>query len=159
MKIISSLVLLGCLSISNVVNAQTLEYPTRSVQVLIGFPPGGSSDIVGRYVMQKMSDLTGKQFVVENRTGAGGNIAFAAVAAAKPDGYTLLFSTPGIAINPSLYKKVSYKLDDFTPIALIGDAPLVLLANAKSPIKNVIDLVAAGKNKPDAIPWRGNCDD
>lgn len=151
MKILSSLVLLGCLSVNSMVGAQTLDYPTRSVQVLIGFPPGGSSDIVGRYVMQKMSDLTGKQFVVENRTGAGGNIAFAAVAAAKPDGYTLLFSTPGIAINPSLYKKVSYKLDDFTPIALIGDAPLVLLANAKSPIKNINDLVAAGKSKPDAI--------
>jgi len=98
-----------------------------------------------------MTDLTGNQFVVENRTGAGGNLAFAAVAAAKPDGYTLLFSTPGIAINPSLYKKVSYKLEDFTPIALIGDAPLVLLAGVKSPVKTVNELVAAGKSKPDAI--------
>jgi tripartite-type tricarboxylate transporter receptor subunit TctC len=151
MKRLSSMVLLGCLSLGLGVLAQAQEHPSRPVQVLIGFPPGGSSDIVGRYIMQKMTDLTGNQFVVENRTGAGGNLAFAAVAAAKPDGYTLLFSTPGIAINPSLYKKVSYKLEDFTPISLVGDAPLVLLAGVKSPVKTVDALVAAGKSKPDAI--------
>ena len=151
MKRLSSMILLGCLSLALGLPAQAQEYPSRPVQVLIGFPPGGSSDIVGRYIMQKMTDLTGNQFVVENRTGAGGNLAFAAVAAAKPDGYTLLFSTPGIAINPSLYKKVSYKLEDFTPIALVGDAPLVLLAGVKSPVKTVDALVGAGKSKPDAI--------
>lgn len=151
MKLFSACVMFGCLLFNGMGVVHAQDYPSRPVQVLIGFPPGGSSDIVGRYVMQKMSDLTGKQFVVENRTGAGGNLAFAAVASAKPDGYTLLFSTPGIAINPSLYKKVSYKLEDFTPIALVGDAPLVLLANAKLPIKNVQDLVTAGKAKPDAI--------
>ncbi|MBT2300757.1 tripartite tricarboxylate transporter substrate binding protein [Variovorax paradoxus] len=127
------------------------DYPTRPVQVIVAFPAGGSADIVGRHVMQKLSETTGGSFVVENRTGAGGNIAFAATAAAKPDGYTILFSTPGIAINPSLYKKANYKLEDFTPIALIGEAPLVLLANPKLPIKSVNDLVEAGKRKPDAI--------
>lgn len=127
------------------------DYPTRPVQVIVAFPAGGSADIVGRHVMQKLSETTGGSFVVENRTGAGGNIAFAATAAAKPDGYTILFSTPGIAINPSLYKKANYKLEDFTPIALIGEAPLVLLANPKLPIKSVHDLVEAGKRKPDAI--------
>jgi hypothetical protein len=151
MKLFSSLLLLACLSFSFGSHAQAQDYPARPVQVLIGFPPGGSSDIIGRYIMQKMTELTGGQFVVENRTGAGGNIAFAAAAAAKPDGYTLLFSTPGIAINPSLYKKVNYKLEDFTPIALVGDAPLVLLAGVKSPVKTVSELVAAGKSKPDAI--------
>ena len=84
MKLFSSMVLLGCLSLSAGGAVQAQEYPSRPVQVMIGFPPGGSSDIVGRYVMQKMTDLTGNQFVVENRTGAGGNLAFAAVAAAKP---------------------------------------------------------------------------
>lgn len=127
------------------------DYPTRPVQVIVAFPAGGSADIVGRHVMQKLSETTGGSFVIENRTGAGGNIAFAATAAAKPDGYTILFSTPGIAINPSLYKKANYKLEDFTPIALIGEAPLVLLANPKLPIKSVHDLVEAGKRKPDAI--------
>ena len=127
------------------------DYPNRPVQVVVAFPAGGSADIVGRTVMQKMSEQVGQQFVVENRTGAGGNIAFQYVAGQKADGYTLLFSTPGIAINPSLYKKVSYKLDDFTPIALVGEAPLVLLADPKSPYKSVNDLVAAGKAKPDTI--------
>src|SRR4051812_16044975 len=101
--------------------ATAQDYPNRSVQVSIGFPPGGSSDIVGRHVMQKLGELMNASFVVENRTGAGGNIAFAHVASQKPDGYSLLFSTPGIAINPSLYKKVNYKLEDFTPIAVIGE--------------------------------------
>ena len=144
-----SVAALFCFSLLAPVSAQ--DYPARSVQVFVGFPAGGSADIVGRLVMQKLSDVTGKQFVVENRTGAGGNIAFAATASAKPDGYTLLFSTPGIAINPSLYKKVNFKIEDFTPIALIGEAPLVLLANAKLPIKSINDLVAMGKTKPDAI--------
>lgn len=133
----------------NVALAQ--DYPARPVQVIVAFPAGGSADIVGRHIMQKMTEATGGSFVVENRTGAGGNIAFAATAAAKPDGYTLLFSTPGIAINPSLYKKVNYKLEDFTPIALVGEAPLVLLANPALPYKNVTELVALGKTKPDAV--------
>ena len=151
MKLLSVLALTSALLSGGIAPAGAQDYPTHPVQVLVGFPPGGSADIVGRYVMQKMTEATGNQFVVENRTGAGGNIAFTATAAAKPDGYTLLFSTPGIAINPSLYKKVSFKIEDFTPIALIGEAPLVLLANAKLPIKSVSDLVAAGKKAPDAI--------
>ena len=151
MKLLSKMLLAVLLSAGVVAGAAAQGYPNRPVQVLIGFPPGGSGDIVARLVMQKMSDLTGNQFVVENRTGAGGNLAFSGTAAAKPDGYTLLFSTPGIAINPSLYKKVNFTLEDFTPIALIGEAPLVLLANAKLPIKTVADLVAAGKARPEAI--------
>jgi len=131
--------------------AAAQDYPTRPVQVLVAFPAGGSADIVGRHVMQKLSDLVGQSFVVENRTGAGGNIAFSAVASAKPDGYTLLFSTPGIAINPSLYKKVNYKLEDFTPIALVGEAPLVLLANPQLPYKTVAEMVEEAKRKPESI--------
>ena len=131
--------------------AAAQDYPTRPVQVLVAFPAGGSADIVGRHVMQKLSDMVGQSFVVENRTGAGGNIAFSAVASAKPDGYTLLFSTPGIAINPSLYKKVNYKLEDFTPIALVGEAPLVLLANPQLPYKTVSEMVEEAKRKPESI--------
>jgi tripartite-type tricarboxylate transporter receptor subunit TctC len=151
MKFTRLLVCLAAVVGCGAVFAQAADYPNRPVQVLVGFPPGGSADIVGRYIMKKMSEVTGNQYVVENRTGAGGNLAFAATAAAKPDGYTLVFSTPGIAINPSLYKKVSYGIDDFTPIALIGEAPLVLLINPKLPIQNVKELVEAGKKAPDAI--------
>jgi len=151
MKPTSMLAAAGVLCAGLTAAALAQDYPTRPVQVLVGFPAGGSADIVGRYVMQKMAEVTGNPFVIENRTGAGGNMAFAATAAAKPDGYTLLFSTPGIAINPSLYKKVSFTIEDFTPIALIGEAPLVLLANSKLPIKSIRDLVDAGRQKPDAI--------
>ncbi|MBC7436742.1 MAG: tripartite tricarboxylate transporter substrate binding protein [Bdellovibrionales bacterium] len=151
MKLTSLLALASSLLTGLALPAVAQDYPAHSVQVLIGFPAGGGADIVARQVMQKMGELTGKSFVIENRTGAGGNIAFAATAAAKPDGYTILFSTPGIAINPSLYKKVSYKLDDFTPIALIGEAPLLLLANPAVPFKTVNEMVEYGKRKPDAI--------
>ena len=129
MKLLSKMLFAALLGVGVVAGAAAQGYPTRPVQVMIGFPAGGSGDIVARLVMQKMSELTGNPFLVENRTGAGGNLAFSATAAAKPDGYTLLFSTPGIAINPSLYKKVSFTLEDFTPIALVGEAPMVLLAN------------------------------
>lgn len=133
------------------VSALAQEYPARPVQVVIPFPAGGSADIVGRNVMQKLSEIVGQSFVTENRAGAGGNIAFDVVAGAKADGYTLLFSTPGIAINPSLYKKVSYKLENFTPIALIGEAPLVLLANPQLPYKTIGELVESSKQKPDNV--------
>jgi tripartite-type tricarboxylate transporter receptor subunit TctC len=147
----SFLALCASAAVSLCVPAVAQDYPNRAVQVLIPFPAGGSADIVGRHVLQKLSDIVGQSFVPENRTGAGGNIAFSAVAGAKPDGYTLLFSTPGIAINPSLYKKVNYKLDDFTPIALVGEAPLVLLANPHLPFKTVGELVELSKKKPDTI--------
>lgn len=131
--------------------AQIQDYPSRPVNVLIGFPPGGSADILGRHIMQKLTEITGHQFVVENRTGAGGNLAFSAVAQSKPDGYSLLFSTPGIIINPSLYKKINYKIEDFTPIAIIGDAPLVLSVNPSLPIYSVNDLIVAAKKNPNSI--------
>lgn len=127
------------------------QYPSRPVQVLVGFPAGGSADIVGRHVMGKVAEISGKPMVIENRTGAGGNLAFTGVATAKPDGYTLLFSTPGIAINPSLYRKAGFKSEDFTPIALIGEAPLVLLANPTRPYKTVPELVQESRKRPDEI--------
>jgi tripartite-type tricarboxylate transporter receptor subunit TctC len=127
------------------------DYPSKNVQVLVGFPAGGSADAISRLVINKISEVTNKTFIVENRTGAGGNIAFSNVASAKADGYTLLFSTPGIAINPSLYKRVNYKIEDFTPLAIVGEAPLMLLINAELPYKTVADLVSASRHHSDAI--------
>jgi tripartite-type tricarboxylate transporter receptor subunit TctC len=131
--------------------AQADTYPSRPIRTLVAFPAGGSADIVARLVTQKVSELSGFNFVVENRPGAGGNLAFDATASAPADGYTLLFSTPGIAINPSLYRKVEYKLEDFKPIALVGEAPLVLMVRPDLPIHSISELVAASKQKPDAI--------
>lgn len=127
------------------------KYPSRPIRVVVMFPAGGSADIVGRMVAQKAGDLSGFNFVVENRPGAGGNLALDAVATAAPDGYTVVFATPGIAINPSLYAKVPYKLSDFKAISLVGEAPLMLLARPSLGAKSIEDLVKISKKAPDAI--------
>ena len=95
MKLLSKMLFAALLGVGVVAGAAAQGYPTRPVQVMIGFPAGGSGDIVARLVMQKMSELTGNPFLVENRTGAGGNLAFSATAAAKPDGYALAVSENG----------------------------------------------------------------
>ncbi|RSE81779.1 Bug family tripartite tricarboxylate transporter substrate binding protein [Achromobacter denitrificans] len=127
------------------------KYPSRPIRVVVMFPAGGSADIVGRMVAQKAGDLSGFNFVVENRPGAGGNLALDAVATAAPDGYTVVFATPGIAINPSLYAKVPHKLSDFKAISLVGEAPLMLLARPSLGAKSIEDLVKISKKAPDAI--------
>jgi tripartite-type tricarboxylate transporter receptor subunit TctC len=131
--------------------ASAQDYPSRPIRVLVGFPAGGASDIVARMVMQKTSEISGYNLVADNRPGAGGNLAFEAAASAPPDGYTLLFSPPGIAINPSLYTKVGFKSGDFKAISLVGEAPLLLMVRNGLPIKTVAELVAASKKSPDAI--------
>jgi tripartite-type tricarboxylate transporter receptor subunit TctC len=132
-------------------SAWAQKYPERPIKVLVAFPAGGSADIVARMVTDAVAKNSKYEFVIENRTGAGGNIAFEAAAQAQPDGYTLLFSTPGIAINPSLYSKVNFKTSDFTPITLVGEAPLVLMVRPSLPAKTIAELVEASKEKPDAI--------
>ena len=135
------------------VNAPSMaqNYPSKPIRVLVAFPAGGSADIVARQVTEEVSKSTGMNFVIENRTGAGGNIAFESLTKAEPDGYTLLFSTPGLAINPSLYTKASFKSSDTTPISLVGDAPLLLMVRPKLAAKTVQELIAASKAAPDAI--------
>jgi tripartite-type tricarboxylate transporter receptor subunit TctC len=131
--------------------ARADEYPSRPIRVLVAFPAGGSADIVARLVTQKVGEMSGYNFVVENRPGAGGNLAFGTTAQAEPDGYTLLFSTPGIAINPSLYRSVEYKLSDFKPVSLVGEAPLVLMVRPALKINTVAELVQASRKDPEAI--------
>jgi tripartite-type tricarboxylate transporter receptor subunit TctC len=145
---IAALLTTGCL-LPSLAAAQ--DYPSRPIRVLIGFPAGGASDIVARMVMQKTSEVSGYNLVADNRPGAGGNLAFEATASALPDGYTLLFSPPGIAINPSLYTRANFKSSDFKAISLVGEAPLLLMVRNGLPIKTVAELVAASKKAPDAI--------
>src|SRR3546814_16777974 len=114
------------------------------------FPAGGSADIVSRLVTQKVGEMSGFNFVVENRHGAGGNLALDAVATAPADGYTVVFATPGIAINPSLYAKVPYKLPDFKAISLVGEAPLILMARPPLGAKSLDDPVKVAHKAPDA---------
>ncbi len=129
------------------------SYPAKPVRMLVAFPAGGSADIVARVLAQKLSEAIGQQIIVDNRPGAGGNLAFEALAKAEPDGYTILNSTPGIVINPSLYRKVSFKIEDFVAISLVGEAPLLIMAHPSLPANTIPELVKLAKAKPGAIRY------
>ena len=126
--------------------AQT-DWPNKAVKIIVSFPPGGSSDVVARQIAQHLSSVFGQQFIVENRSGAGGNIGTDAVAKAAPDGYTLGNSTSGpLANNKLLYKSMPFDAQkDLTPVALVGEIPLVIAANPAIKAKNLKEFVALGK--------------
>lgn len=125
-------------------------YPVKPVRMIVPFPPGGSTDIVGRVVAQKLTESLGQQVVVENRGGAGGTIGTEAAARAPADGYTLLMSPSApIAINVTLYKNLKYDtLRDFAPIIRIASSPLVLVVHPSVPVKSARELIAMLKARP-----------
>ena len=126
------------------------NYPSHPVRLIIPFAAGGPTDIVGRIMGAKMSEVLGQQFVVEDRTGAGGNIGADAVAKATPDGYTILMATVSThAINPGLYAHMPYDpIKSFAPIGRVGVTPTLLLVNPSLPVKNVKELIALLKANP-----------
>ena len=127
--------------------AQT--YPTKAVRLVVPFLAGGSTDIVGRTVAQKLSEMWGQQVFVDNRPGGGTTIGTDMVAKAAPDGYTLLVTPAPFTINPSLLAKLPYDaLNDFAPITLINTTPLVMVVHPGVPAKNVKELIALAKAKP-----------
>ena len=130
--------------------AQAADYPTRPIQLIIPFAAGGPTDIVGRIMGAKMSEIMGQTFVVENRSGAGGNIGAEVVAKATNDGYTLLFATVSTnAINPGLYKHIPYDaVNGFAPVARVGVTPTLLLVHPSMPATDVKSLVALIKANP-----------
>jgi tripartite-type tricarboxylate transporter receptor subunit TctC len=124
-------------------------YPARPVRVIVGLAPGGGTDIQTRLFAQKLSESLGRPFVVENRTGAGGTLAYAQVAKAPPDGYTLLGVAGGYTITPAVYAKLPYDpVRDFAPISLVVQAPFLLLTHPSLPVKSVKDLLALARAKP-----------
>jgi tripartite-type tricarboxylate transporter receptor subunit TctC len=129
-------------------------YPTRPVRIVVGFPPGGGTDINARVLAPKLSEYLGQQFVVENRPGATTNIATDLVAKAPPDGYTLLFTTSALAINVSLYKNLNFDaLRDFAPISVLAQSPNLLVTPASLPAKNISDLLAMARARPGALNY------
>ena len=130
-------------------------YPTRTVTVIVPFPPGGGTDIGARLVAQKLSLKWSQSVVVENRGGAAGLLGADAVAKAKPDGYTLLVGNVGTqSVNPALYAKMPYNPDTaFEPITMIAELPLVLLVTPSLPYQTVQELVAAAKAEPGKISY------
>lgn len=128
------------------------DYPTRPVRILYGYPAGGAGDIIGRLVAERMSSLLGQQFIMESRSGASGTIAASAAARAEPDGYTILLVIESHAINPSLFASLPYDTaKDFTPIGMVGRAPLMLVVNEKVPAKTVQEYVALSKQSPNGL--------
>jgi tripartite-type tricarboxylate transporter receptor subunit TctC len=132
--------------------ARADTYPSRSGRIIVGFPPGTSSDICARLIGQWLSEKLGQQFVVENKTGAGTNIAAEAVVQASPDGYTLLWVTQTNAINATLYKSLKFNfIRDIEPVAGVITVPTVMMFNPAVPAKTVAEFIAYAKANPGKI--------
>jgi tripartite-type tricarboxylate transporter receptor subunit TctC len=126
------------------------DYPNRPISLVVAFPPGGPSDVLARIVGKQMELVLGQPFIIENRPGAGGNIAADSVAHGAPDGYTLLMGNNGIlATNEALYKKITYSPQkDFVPITLIGTQANILVVNPDVPAHSLMELIALAKAQP-----------
>jgi len=132
--------------------ALALDYPTRPVRLVVGFPPGGSADIVTRLIAQSLTERLGQSFIVDNRPGAGSNIGTESVVRADPDGYTLLSVSVANAINATLYSKLNFDyMRDFAPVASIDIVPNVMEVNPSVPAKTVPEFIAYAKANPGKI--------
>jgi tripartite-type tricarboxylate transporter receptor subunit TctC len=129
-------------------------YPDKPVKLVVPFPPGGPTDIVGRLVAQKLAEGIGQPVVVENRPGAGGTVGSTAVARAPADGYTLLYGSTTLAIAPSLYRDLAYDpRTAFAPISLVSRGPIIAAVNAQLPAKTLKDFIALAKSSPGRINY------
>jgi tripartite-type tricarboxylate transporter receptor subunit TctC len=132
-------------------------YPAGPVRVIVPFPPGGGVDGAGRLISQKLSEVLGKQFVVDNRPGANGMIGSELAAKSAKDGYTLMVNGANLVTTPSLYSKVTYDpVRDFEPVSLIALAPNVLVVHPSLPVKSVTELVALAKARPGEVNYAGS---
>ncbi|HWI12709.1 MAG TPA: tripartite tricarboxylate transporter substrate binding protein [Burkholderiales bacterium] len=129
-------------------------YPNRPVRLVVPFAPGGAVDIVARLVAQKMTEAYGQTVVVDNRGGAGGTIGTDLVAKAKPDGYTLLVASMGVAVNAALYPKLPYDtLKDLAPLTMLAEQPNIVVVHPSLPVKSVRELVALAKARPGEVSY------
>ena len=135
--------------------AMAQPYPAKPVRLVVGFAPGGATDILARSIAQKMSESWGQQAVVDNRPGASGMIAAETVAKASADGYTMLVASPGeIAINPHLYRKLAYDpARDYVGVTLAGVTPLVLVVHPSVPVRSVSELIRFARQRPGRITY------
>jgi len=139
--------LLLCLPV--LASAQPAKYPAKPIRMVVGYAPGGGSDIMGRLIAQQMAEAMGQQVVVENRAGAAQNIAAEFVAKSPADGYTVFLSSAALGINVSLYPKLNYDpVKDFIPAALFATSPNLLLVHPSFPAKNGREFIAVAKKNP-----------
>jgi tripartite-type tricarboxylate transporter receptor subunit TctC len=139
------------------------SYPSRPIRILVGFTPGGTTDVIARIVAQKMTEGLGSSVVIDNRPGAGANIAAELAAKSPPDGYTALAVNPGLAISATLYAKLGYSaVRDLAPVARLADSSHLLIVHPSLPVRSVRDLIALAKAKPGQLNFSsagvGNAD-
>src|SRR5437763_10614987 len=149
MRVLAAL-LVGLAAFCTDVSARAAEYPTRPVTLIVAFTPGGPSDVLARILGKKLEQILGAPFVIENRPGAGGNVAAEQVAHAAPDGYTLLNGNNSIlATNAALYKKINFDPEaDFAPVSLIGSQANILVVNRSVPASTMAELIASARASP-----------
>jgi tripartite-type tricarboxylate transporter receptor subunit TctC len=152
-KRISFVIAAQLIFIAPLTHAQT--YPAKAVRMIVAYPPGGGTDIVGRLMAQKMTETMGQTFIVENRGGATGNIGTEAAAHAAPDGYTILMGNVAPnAINVSLFAKMPYDpVTDFEPVSLVAVTPNILVVHPALPVKTTKDLIALAKARPGTLNY------
>ena len=146
------LIAIGISAIASIGSAAALDYPTRPVRWVVGYPPGGATDIIARLIGQRLSEKLGQQFVIENKPGAGNNIATEAVINAEPDGYTLLLVNPANYINATLYTNLKFNVvRDIAPVAAFNRVPNVMTVNKDVPAKTVAEFIAYVKANPGKV--------
>ena len=140
---------LGCALTTAVAQAQQAAYPSRPLRLILPFPPGGSTDLLGRTLAERLGESLRQPVVPENRPGAGGNVGAEAAARSAPDGYTLVLCAPSLAISPSLYRKLNYDpLRDLVPVALVATIPNLLVVHPSVPVRTLAELAQHARANP-----------
>jgi tripartite-type tricarboxylate transporter receptor subunit TctC len=154
-EIVAAMAFGGLSTIAAMPSVQAADYPTKPITFVIGFAPGGPSDVLARVVTTRMGEILKQPFIIENRPGAGGSIAAQTVARAAPDGYTMLLATNGIlVVNPHLYKNVGYDIyKDFEPISVLGIQPNVFYVHPSVPARTLPELIAYAKANPGKLNY------
>jgi tripartite-type tricarboxylate transporter receptor subunit TctC len=147
-----ALVAFGISAVASIGAATAADYPTRPVKWVVGYPPGGATDIIARLIGQRLSERLGQQFVIENKPGAGNNIATESVINAEPDGYTVLLVNPANYINATLYANLKFNVvRDLAPVAAFNRVPNVMTVNKDVPAKTVAEFIAYVKANPGKV--------
>ncbi len=140
--------------VASAASAQTANYPSKPVKIVVGYAAGGAVDVVARTIGQSLQTSLGQAFIVENKPGAGTNIAVKSVITAEPDGYTMMMAANALAANMSLYQPQPFDAEkDLVAVSLVGRVPVVIAANANAPFANIKQLIEAAKGKPNTIAY------